>query len=207
MHAARGPLRWPRVRVPPDAELAGLRGARAGDAPRGFGERDPEKAQYGMAVEDYAKVLAELKPRFIHHPGPRSASRASCARRVATCDQTYFDVRACDPRPATTTCRSGIAYAFHPHRDCWYSAPFCQINWWIPIYAIRPDNVMAFHPRYWSQPVRERVARLQLRGVEPHQPPQRGAVHQGGHADPAQARGADGARPADPSHRAARRAS
>jgi hypothetical protein len=41
---------------------------------------------------------------------------------------------------------SGIAYAFHPHRDTWYSAPFSQINWWLPIYDIQPSNAMAFPP-------------------------------------------------------------
>jgi hypothetical protein len=40
------------------------------------------------------------------------------------------------------------------HRDTWYSAPFSQLNWWIPIYEIAPENAMAFHPRYWNQPVR-----------------------------------------------------
>ena len=50
---------------------------------------------------------------------------------------------------------SGIAYAFHPHRDTWYSAPFSQLNWWIPIYpSCNPSNVMAFHPQHWSNPVR-----------------------------------------------------
>ena len=49
---------------------------------------------------------------------------------------------------------SGISYAFHPHRDTWYSAPFSQLNWWIPIYPVVPENVMAFHPQYWSNPVR-----------------------------------------------------
>ena len=49
---------------------------------------------------------------------------------------------------------TGIAYAWHPHRDTWYSSPDCQINWWIPIYEIESDNAMAFHPRYWSRPVR-----------------------------------------------------
>ena len=48
----------------------------------------------------------------------------------------------------------GIAYAFHPHRDTWYLAPMCQINWWMPIYPIVPENAMAFHPRYWSEGVR-----------------------------------------------------
>jgi ectoine hydroxylase-related dioxygenase (phytanoyl-CoA dioxygenase family) len=48
---------------------------------------------------------------------------------------------------------AGIAYAFHPHRDTWYAAPMSQINWWLPIYDIEPDNAMAFHPRYWHTAV------------------------------------------------------
>jgi ectoine hydroxylase-related dioxygenase (phytanoyl-CoA dioxygenase family) len=49
---------------------------------------------------------------------------------------------------------AGLAYAFHPHRDTWYSAPMNQINWWIPMYEIEPANAMAFHLRYWSRPLR-----------------------------------------------------
>jgi len=49
---------------------------------------------------------------------------------------------------------TGIAYAFHPHRDTWYSAPFYQLNWWLPIYPITADNGLAFHPRYWYTPVK-----------------------------------------------------
>ena len=48
---------------------------------------------------------------------------------------------------------SGIAYAFHPHRDMWYSAPFCQLNWWIPIYPLQPNNCMGFYPRYFDEGV------------------------------------------------------
>jgi ectoine hydroxylase-related dioxygenase (phytanoyl-CoA dioxygenase family) len=48
---------------------------------------------------------------------------------------------------------SGVGYAHHPHRDTWYSAPQCQINWWLPIYPIASESSMAFHPRYWSEPV------------------------------------------------------
>jgi ectoine hydroxylase-related dioxygenase (phytanoyl-CoA dioxygenase family) len=74
-------------------------------------------------------------------------------------DQTYFDV----PRLRTSTSNdyltSGISYAFHPHRDCWYSAPFCQVNWWIPVFEVVPENVMAFHPKYFDQPVRNGSAR------------------------------------------------
>lgn len=69
-------------------------------------------------------------------------------------EKTYFDV----PRLRTAFpgdyLKSGIAYAFHPHRDTWYSAPFCQINWWMPVYPITAENCMAIHPRYWNQPIR-----------------------------------------------------
>jgi ectoine hydroxylase-related dioxygenase (phytanoyl-CoA dioxygenase family) len=48
---------------------------------------------------------------------------------------------------------TGIAYAFHAHRDTWYSAPHCQVNWWLPVFPIREDNCMAFHPHHWSNPL------------------------------------------------------
>ena len=49
---------------------------------------------------------------------------------------------------------TGIAYAHHPHRDTWYSAPMCQFNWWSPIYEFVAENGMAFHPRYWNEGIR-----------------------------------------------------
>lgn len=119
-----------------------------------FGAVDPVTAQHHMPVERYAAILAELKPKFIHHP--RSKECIQDILKELDCDlkETYFDV----PRMRTATSddylTTGIAYAFHPHRDTWYSAPMCQLNWWLPIYEIESGNAMAFHPRYWDQPVR-----------------------------------------------------
>ncbi|GIH76223.1 hypothetical protein [Planobispora longispora] len=124
-----------------------------------FDGRDPETAQYHMAVEDFAALLADLKPRFIHHPRCKELLPAVMEERGCDLESTYFDV----PRLRTSTSddylSSGISYAFHPHRDCWYSAPFNQVNWWIPVYAVVPENVMAFHPRYFDSPVRNGSAR------------------------------------------------
>jgi hypothetical protein len=47
-----------------------------------------------------------------------------------------------------------VGYAHHPHRDTWYSAPLSQLNWWIPIYDIASESSMAFHPAYWSKPIK-----------------------------------------------------
>ncbi len=49
---------------------------------------------------------------------------------------------------------SGVGYAHHPHRDTWYSAPQSQINWWVPIYDIQTEQSMAFHPEYWTTPLK-----------------------------------------------------
>jgi hypothetical protein len=118
-----------------------------------FGPNDPQTAQHTMPVEDFAGLLAELKPKFIHHPVSKQLIKALLASFRCDLDDTYFDV----PRMRTSTSNdyltSGISYAFHPHRDTWYSAPFSQVNWWIPIYPVVPENVMAFHPQYWGNPV------------------------------------------------------
>jgi hypothetical protein len=119
-----------------------------------FGALDPREAQYSLPVEDYAAILTKLKPAFIHHPRSKQLLQGILEELGCDLSKTYFDV----PRMRSAThggyLTSGIAYAFHPHRDTWYSAPACQINWWLPIYEIEPDNALAFHPRYWSEPVR-----------------------------------------------------
>ncbi|MGH8772315.1 MAG: hypothetical protein ACREV2_14235, partial [Burkholderiales bacterium] len=118
-----------------------------------FKPLDPEQAQHSFSVEEYATILTELKPKFINHP--QSKKYLQGILREAGCDlnQTYFDV----PRMRSATSgdhlKTGIAYAWHPHRDTWYSAPPCQLNWWMPVYALESENAMAFHPRYWDQPV------------------------------------------------------
>ncbi|MDZ8032436.1 hypothetical protein [Nostoc sp. DedSLP04] len=119
-----------------------------------FAPLDPREAQHSLPVEKYVDILAQLKPAFIHHPESKQLIQGILKESGCDLNKTYFDV----PRLRTATSdrylTAGIAYAFHPHRDTWYSAPQCQINWWIPVYDITPENAMAFHPRYWSQPVK-----------------------------------------------------
>src|SRR5438105_10445222 len=49
-----------------------------------FGSRDPELAQHAMPVEEFAATLAELKPRFIHHPRAKECIR--CILSELRCD-------------------------------------------------------------------------------------------------------------------------
>jgi hypothetical protein len=118
-----------------------------------FAGRDPEQAQYEMTIEDYAALLGKLKPQFIHHPQSKRHLQSILAEFGCDPEQTYFDV----PRMRSSTSdgylTTGIAYAWHPHRDTWYSAPQCQVNWWTPVYDLVSENAMAFHPGYWNRAV------------------------------------------------------
>jgi hypothetical protein len=119
-----------------------------------FAPLDPREAQHRLSVDRFAAILAELKPRFIHHSRCKNLIRGMLGEMGCDPGLTYFDV----PRLRTSTSSgyltTGISYAFHPHRDTWYSAPACQINWWLPVYPVVSENVMAFHPQYWGQAVR-----------------------------------------------------
>ena len=119
-----------------------------------FAPLDPETAQHQLSVEQFADILVKLKPGFIHHPESKRLIQDMFVEMGCDLEKTYFDVPKMRSSTSDNYLTTGIAYAWHPHRDTWYSAPACQINWWIPIYDIQSDNAMAFHPQYWSRPVK-----------------------------------------------------
>jgi len=119
-----------------------------------FAPRNPETAQHELSVEQYADILIKLKPNFIHHEESKRLMRDIFVEMGCDLEKTYFDVPKMRSSTSDNYLTTGIAYAWHPHRDTWYSAPPCQINWWIPIYDIQADNAMAFHPQYWTRPVK-----------------------------------------------------
>ena len=119
-----------------------------------FGAVNPTEAQDHFATREYIAILARLKPRFVHHPRAKELLQNLLKEFGCDLNKTYFDV----PRLKSVTHgghqKSGLTYGIHPHRDTWYSAPFCQLNWWLPIYPIGMNSALAFHPKYWKDPVR-----------------------------------------------------
>ena len=115
---------------------------------------EPQMAQYSMPVEQYVSIVAALKPRFIHHPKTLGLLRDVVEELGCDLSETYIDV----PRLRMVThggyLTSGVGYAHHPHRDTWYSAPMCQLNWWLPIYEFDANSSMAFHPRFFNRHIR-----------------------------------------------------
>jgi hypothetical protein len=118
-----------------------------------FAPYDPRTVHRHRTPEEVAAVLAALKPQFIHHPECKRLIPALMVEQGIDLEKLYFDVPRLRSAYPPEFLASGIAYAFHPHRDTWYSAPACQLNWWVPVYPLQPDNSMAFYPRYFAEPV------------------------------------------------------
>ncbi len=117
---------------------------------KAFAPVDPRMADRQLSMEETAAILAKLKPEFIHHPECKILIPRIIRELGGDPERVYFDVprlRSAYPAHYLT---SGIAYAFHPHRDTWYSAPMCQINWWLPVFNISKQNGMAFYVDYFS---------------------------------------------------------
>jgi hypothetical protein len=119
-----------------------------------FAPHEPTTAQDHMPAEAYASILADLKPRFIHHERAKAHIGTLLAEAGCDIEKTYFDV----PRLRTMAhgeyMKAGLALQFHPHRDTWFSAPYQQLNWWLPVYEIEAENSMAFHPRYFDTAIK-----------------------------------------------------
>jgi len=118
-----------------------------------FAPHDPRRVDQVLSMEECAAVLAKLKPAFIHHPECKVLLPEIIGALGGDAEQIHFDVPRMRSAYPTHYLTSGIAYAFHAHRDTWYSAPMCQINWWLPIWEISRDNCLAFYPQYFDRAV------------------------------------------------------
>jgi hypothetical protein len=142
------------ITLSPTPEMLALVDHTRGMIEDSFAPLDPRHAHRSLDVERCVEILSVLKPSYIHHPRTKELIQRVLSAFGCSAEKTYQDVprlRCAFPKDYLTT---GIAYAHHPHRDTWYSAPMCQFNWWAPIYEFAAENGMAFHPRYWDREVK-----------------------------------------------------
>lgn len=120
----------------------------------------PTEAQHRVSVEEFVAIGGPLKPRFIHHPRTKELLRDLVADLGCSLDETYLDVPRLRLATSDAYLTAGVGYAFPPHRDTWFSAPYAQINWWLPVYDFTAESGMAFHPRYMTQPIKNGSGRF-----------------------------------------------
>ena len=116
-----------------------------------FGPHDPRRAHEHHSPEEVAPLLGSWKPRFIHDPVSKQLVAevikaigclgAASLRRPQATDRVSH--RASDYRGRL---RIPIGTPGTP-------PPKQQINWWLPIYEITPDNTMMFDLEYFGRPI------------------------------------------------------
>jgi hypothetical protein len=139
---------------PPSPSTIALADFARGLVEEAFSPLDPRHAHERMSVQEVVQILMHLKPHFIHHATTKALLQRVLVDYGCSPDQTYQDVprlRVAFPKDFLST---GIAYAHHPHRDTWFSAPPSQLNWWMPLYDFDAAQGMAFHPSHWDRAVR-----------------------------------------------------
>lgn len=118
-----------------------------------FKPHDPEYAHEYFDKTEMARMLGVWKPAFIHSERSKRLVRDIICQAGFEALETHYDV----PKPRTSFpvghLTTGIAFAFPWHRDVWYSAPAQQVNWWLPVFAARPDNSMSFDLQSFDRPV------------------------------------------------------
>jgi hypothetical protein len=130
--------------------LCGLAWEMISDA---FGSIDPHEAQDVLPVEEFARVIGPMKTDFTHETRSKELITALLVDLGCDPDETYFDIPRLRVVSHSDYLTAGVGYAYQPHRDIWYAAPPCQINWWLPINSIGSMSALAFHPQWWDQPV------------------------------------------------------
>jgi hypothetical protein len=118
-----------------------------------FSPLHPEQAQSELPVTKFSEIISQLKPRFTHSAEAKRFLKELFEELGWNPAKTYFDVPKLRIATHSSYLTSGMGYAYKAHRDVWYSAPSCQINWWTPINEVQARNVMVIHPRYFDRKV------------------------------------------------------
>lgn len=118
-----------------------------------FGDGDPRLVHTTMPVEEFVQKVSGLKKEFTN-----SATSKECIRNFLDeigqdPGEYFFDVPRVRVVPDYDYLHAGVSYAYLPHRDTWYGAPECQINTWMPVFAIDANQTMMINPFYFERPV------------------------------------------------------
>jgi hypothetical protein len=113
----------------------------------------PETAFRHLPVEDFVKRVEAVKREFTNSTRSKELVRQYAQELGLDPNDYYFDVPRLRVVPNYDYLHAGVSYAYAPHRDTWYGSPSYQINHWMPVLPITPDQTMAIYPTYFTRPV------------------------------------------------------
>jgi hypothetical protein len=118
-----------------------------------FGDIDPLRAQYALAVPEFIQRVGPVKSRFTNDPRTKELMQAALLDLGVDPERTYFDLPRLRAVPSGDYLTSGVSYAYKAHRDTWYAHPRALVNFWMPVYGIDQRSAMAMFPAYFDAPV------------------------------------------------------
>lgn len=106
-----------------------------------------------MPVEEFVARVTRLKGQFTNSQRVKDLI-LGFIHEIGIDPRDYiFDVPRLRVVPNYDYLHAGVSYAYKPHRDSWYGSVDCQINTWMPVYSITPDQTMMINPSYFEKPV------------------------------------------------------
>lgn len=106
-----------------------------------------------MPVEEFVSRVTRLKGQFTNSQRVKDLI-LGFIHEIGIDPRDYiFDVPRLRVVPNYDYLHAGVSYAYKPHRDSWYGSVDCQINTWMPVYSITPDQTMMINPSYFEKPV------------------------------------------------------
>ncbi|MCD5996847.1 hypothetical protein KDX38_03725 [Pseudomonas sp. CDFA 602] len=126
------------------------------------GETDHPALHTLMPVEEFVDKVTRLKGQFTNCLEVKELIQRFVLEIGADPDDYLFDVPRIRVVPNYNYLHAGVSYAYKPHRDTWYGGSSAQINTWMPVYTIDPDQTMMINPEYFSKPVSNTSANWDL---------------------------------------------
>lgn len=119
---------------------------------------DISNAHECYEIEEFVDVAKKIKGRFTNSTEVMEHIK-SFIEEIGQAPQDYIFHQ---PRiriiPEYEYLHAGISYAYKAHRDTWYGGVNSQINLWMPILPIEPNQTMWIAPDYFSKPVQNSSA-------------------------------------------------
>jgi hypothetical protein len=118
------------------------------------GETNHQALHTLMPVEEFVVLVTRLKGQFTNSQRAKDLILSFIDEIGVDPREYIFDVPRIRVVPNYDYLHAGVSYAYKPHRDTWYGSVDCQINTWMPVHTIRPDQTMMINAGYFDVPVK-----------------------------------------------------
>src|SRR5262249_13500528 len=112
--------------------------------------------------KEFVEIVSRIKGGFTNSDEAKEIIRDFVVELGEKPADYLFDVPRLRVVPHYDYLHAGVSYAYKPHRDTWYGSVQCQLNQWMPVCGVTPDQTMMISPHYFDVPVKNSSIDWQL---------------------------------------------